>query len=118
MKKSYKSIISHLSIFWNKKKDLRNYPRTLGKDISILKKLNIDCLYLPKAKQIYPKGVNKNIKISKLETILRKAFLHRRKKIKSSLKEYKKILELNKFDLDLRAENLTIKDYCKLSDLI
>ena len=60
----------------------------------------------------------KNINIIKLETILRKAFLHRRKKIKSSLKEYKEILELNKFDLDLRAENLTIDDYCKLSDLI
>ena len=60
----------------------------------------------------------KNINIIKLETILRKAFLHRRKKIKSSLKEYKEILELNKFDLDLRAENLTINDYCKLSDLI
>ena len=60
----------------------------------------------------------KDIEIKKLETVLRKAFLHRRKKIRSSLKEYKDILELNNFNLDLRAENLTTDDYCKLSNLI
>ena len=60
----------------------------------------------------------KNIDIRKLEIILRKAFLHRRKKIRSSLKEYKDILTLNNFDLNLRAENLTVDDYCKLSNLV
>ena len=40
------------------------YPRVLSKDIAILKKLKIDFLYLPSVKQIYPKGVNKKIKIS------------------------------------------------------
>tara|TARA_Y100000741_G_scaffold364817_1_gene357178 strand:- start:5076 stop:5834 length:759 start_codon:yes stop_codon:yes gene_type:complete len=60
----------------------------------------------------------KDIEIRKLETILRKAFLHRRKKIRTSLKDYKNILELNNFNLDLRAENLTIDDFCKLSSLI
>jgi len=60
----------------------------------------------------------KNININKLETILRKAFMQRRKKINSSLKEYKNILILNNFNLDLRAENLTIDDYSRLSNLI
>ena len=60
----------------------------------------------------------KNIDIEKLENILRKSFQQRRKKIKSSLSEFKKILESNNFDLDLRAENLSVKDYCKLSKLI
>tara|TARA_B100001250_G_C19569518_1_gene687015 strand:- start:75 stop:830 length:756 start_codon:yes stop_codon:yes gene_type:complete len=60
----------------------------------------------------------KNINIDKLETILRKAFIHRRKKIKSSLKEYRTILEINNFNLDLRAENLTTEDYYRLSNLI
>jgi len=60
----------------------------------------------------------KDIEIKKLEAILNKAFLHRRKKIRTSLNEYKDILELNNFNLDLRAENLTTADYCRLSKLI
>jgi len=58
-----------VSIFINKpqfntKIDFHKYPRNLKKDISILKNLKIDCLYLPKANQIYPNGINKNIIIS------------------------------------------------------
>ena len=49
---------------FNKKIDFQKYPRVLKKDISILKNLKIDCLYLPKKSQIYPNGVNKNITIS------------------------------------------------------
>jgi len=48
---------------FNKKKDFKKYPRTLKKDISILKKTKVDYLYLPKDNQIYPKGQNKKIKI-------------------------------------------------------
>ena len=59
-----------------------------------------------------------NIDINKLETILRKAFSLRRKKIKSSLKDYKNILESNNFDLNHRAENISVEDYCRLSNLI
>ena len=58
------------------------------------------------------------VNIEKLEIVLKKAFVHRRKKIKSSLKEYIEILKINNFNLDQRAENLTIDDYCRLSDLI
>jgi len=49
---------------FNKKGDFKKYPRTLKKDIFMLKKLKIDYLYLPTEKQIYPEGPNKNIKIS------------------------------------------------------
>jgi len=49
---------------FNKKIDFQKYPRVLKKDISILKSLKIDCLYLPKKSQIYPNGVSKNIIIS------------------------------------------------------
>jgi len=51
---------------FNKKSDFQKYPRLLKKDISILKKLKVDYLYLPTEKQIYPDGPNKNIKISSL----------------------------------------------------
>ena len=51
---------------FNKKSDFQKYPRILKKDISILKKLKVDYLYLPTEKQIYPDGPNKNIKISSL----------------------------------------------------
>ena len=49
---------------FNRKKDYINYPRVLRRDISNLKKLKIDVLYLAKNKEIYPKGYNKNIKIN------------------------------------------------------
>ena len=50
---------------FNKKSDYNSYPRILGKDISKLRKMNIDYLYLPQNKEIYPDGPNKNIKIDK-----------------------------------------------------
>ena len=63
---------SIVSIFINKpqfneEKDYTKYPRSLKNDISILKKLKVDYLFLPLEKQIYFDGQNKNIKISSLE---------------------------------------------------
>jgi len=49
---------------FNKKKDFKKYPRILNQDILKIRKLNVDYLYLPKTKQIYPKGQNRKIKIS------------------------------------------------------
>ena len=49
---------------FNKKNDYQKYPRTLGRDIKILKRLKVDYLYIPSSKQIYPNGPNKKIKIS------------------------------------------------------
>jgi pantoate--beta-alanine ligase len=58
-----------VSIFVNKpqfnnKKDYIKYPRILTRDISILRKLKTDILYLPRTNQIYPQGPNKKIVIS------------------------------------------------------
>jgi pantoate--beta-alanine ligase len=49
---------------FNKKSDFRKYPVNIKKDLNILKKLKVDFVYLPKLKQIYPKGPNKKLKIS------------------------------------------------------
>ena len=38
---------------FNDKKDFRKYPRNNKKDLSILKRLNVDFVYLPKKKDIY-----------------------------------------------------------------
>ena len=58
-----------VSIFINKpqferKIDYQQYPRTIKKDITILKRLKVDYLYIPSYGQIYSKGSNKRIKIS------------------------------------------------------
>ena len=57
-----------VTIFVNKpqfsrKNDYNKYPRDLKKDINVLKRLDIDYLYIPTSKQIYPNGVNNKIKI-------------------------------------------------------
>ena len=59
-----------------------------------------------------------DIDISNLQKLLRKSFEHRRKKIKTSLKDYDHLLK--RFDIDngLRAENLSVDDYCKLASAI
>jgi pantoate--beta-alanine ligase len=49
---------------FNRKSDFKKYPRVIKKDIYKIKKLKADLLYLPTEKQIYPKGINKNIKIN------------------------------------------------------
>jgi len=49
---------------FNKKKDFEKYPRFLDQDKKALKKINVDYIFIPSQKQIYPKGVNKNIKIN------------------------------------------------------
>ena len=68
-KKSIVSIFVNKPQF-NNKNDFKKYPRQIQKDISILKKLKIDYLYLPSFKQIYPKGTNKKIKISSFKNKL------------------------------------------------
>tara|TARA_Y100000590_G_scaffold405590_1_gene494037 strand:- start:3962 stop:4771 length:810 start_codon:yes stop_codon:yes gene_type:complete len=49
---------------FNKKSDFLKYPRTIKKDIFLLKKTKIDILYIPNNKDIYPNGINKKIKIN------------------------------------------------------
>jgi len=64
-----------VSIFVNKpqfnnKEDFKKYPKFLKKDIKKLKKLKVDYLYMPKAKEVYPNGHNINIKISSFKNKL------------------------------------------------
>ena len=49
---------------FNRNLDFKSYPRLLNKDIKILKRSKVDYLYLPRNKQIYPKGVNTKLIIS------------------------------------------------------
>ena len=59
-----------------------------------------------------------DIDISSLQKLLRKSFEHRRKKIKTSLKDYDYLLKKFGIDDGLRAENLSVDDYCKLASAI
>ncbi len=55
---------------FNNKEDYKKYPRNIKKDLKILKKLNVDFVYLPKIKDIY-KAKNKiKIKLNKQDKIL------------------------------------------------
>ena len=71
-KKCKKTIVS---IFvnptqFNSKNDFKKYPRNLNRDINILKKLEVNFLFLPKLDEIYKKKRNKKIKLNKNENIL------------------------------------------------
>ena len=55
---------------FNKKHDFDKYPRVLNDDKKVLRKLNVDYVFIPSEKQIYPKGVNKNIRINKFKNEL------------------------------------------------
>lgn len=63
-KKNNDNVIS--SIFVNpsqfsKGEDLDKYPRTLDKDISMLKSTNVDYLFVPESDEIYPKTPNQMV---------------------------------------------------------
>ena len=70
IKKSIKDCdMTIVSIFINKHQfneasDYKKYPRIVKKDIEILSKYNVDYVFIPNNKNIYPKGPNKNIKIN------------------------------------------------------
>jgi len=55
---------------FNKKSDLKNYPRNLKKDIMILKKLNVDYVLLPKLNEIYKSKKDKKINFKKKDKIM------------------------------------------------
>jgi pantoate--beta-alanine ligase len=52
---------------FNRKTDYNKYPRTLKKDIYLLKKYKVNYLFIPSSKQIYPDGPNTKIKIDSLK---------------------------------------------------
>ena len=66
-KKKTKKVL--VSIFvnpsqFNEKKDFIKYPRNLKKDISILKKLDVNYLFLPEKREIYKKGIKEKLSIN------------------------------------------------------
>ena len=68
-KKTIVSIFVNPTQF-NNKKDYKAYPRSLNKDLMVLKRLKVDYVYLPTVTQIYT-GVKKSrISLSKFEKIL------------------------------------------------
>ena len=67
-KKTLVSIFINPTQF-NNKIDFKTYPKNLKKDLSYLKKLKVDYVYLPTVKQIYQKK-NDKIKLNKLQNIL------------------------------------------------
>ena len=55
---------------FNKKKDLKKYPKNLNKDLKILKKLRVDYLFIPKVNEVYKGKKNTKIKLNKKDKIL------------------------------------------------
>ena len=55
---------------FNKKKDFRNYPKDILSDIKILKRLNVDYLFIPKTKDIYKSKKYMKIKIPLKDKVL------------------------------------------------
>ena len=64
-----------------------------------------------------PHNKHLNMNIKDLETIVKKAFGQRRKKIKTTLSSYVNYLDKLSIDTNLRPENLSVEQYCKLAKL-
>ncbi len=70
--KCYKTLVS---IFinpkqFNRKKDFISYPRNLAKDLKILKKLKVNFVFIPSAKEIFKDKRTKKIVLPKNQKIL------------------------------------------------
>ena len=81
IKKSKKrKLFTVVSIFVNKlqfnnKKDFNRYPRPLDKDLDICKKNNVDCVFIPLQKEIYPeKKIYVNNKLPKFCNVMEGKF--------------------------------------------
>ena len=56
---------------FNNKKDYKTYPRSLSKDLNILKKLEVDYVYLPTVNQIFDDKHSPKISLSKSQKFFR-----------------------------------------------
>ncbi len=81
-------------------------------------------IFVPKPKvngtilEFTPISKYESVDIIKLQKIVKTSFEQRRKKIKTTLKDYNNILRELKINNNLRAENLSVDDYCKLASAI
>ena len=57
-------------IQFNNKKDYKNYPRNLSKDLRILKRLKVDYVYLPSVNQIFSNNKLPKILLNKSQKIM------------------------------------------------
>ena len=55
---------------FNNKEDYKTYPKSLTKDLKVLKRLKVDYTYLPTVSQIYKKVETPKISLKKSEIIL------------------------------------------------
>ncbi len=55
---------------FNNKNDFKNYPKNIKKDLLILKKLNVNFVFIPKVKQIYTNEIKLKIKLKNKDKIL------------------------------------------------
>jgi 16S rRNA (adenine1518-N6/adenine1519-N6)-dimethyltransferase len=65
-----------------------------------------------------PHSKNIDMDIKNLEIIVRNAFSQRRKKIKTTLSSYIHYLDRLSINSNLRPENLSVTEYCKLAKLM
>ena len=68
-KKTLVSIFVNPTQF-NDKNDYKNYPRSLSKDLKILKRLKVDFVYLPTVNQVYKERKLSKITLKKSQKIL------------------------------------------------
>lgn len=73
--------ISVVSIFvnptqFNDKKDLKEYPRTIGQDIELLCSVHTDVLFIPSVEEVYPEGLDTTLELDfgQLAEVLEGAF--------------------------------------------
>ena len=65
-----------------------------------------------------PHSENLDMNIKQLEIIVKNAFSQRRKMIKTTLSPYIHYMDKLSINTNLRAENLSVTEYCNLAKLI
>ena len=68
-KKTLVSIFVNPTQF-NNKNDYKNYPKNIKRDLLILKKLNVDYVFIPQVNDVYKLKRNKKIKLNKTDLVL------------------------------------------------
>jgi len=76
IKKNNKTVVS---IFinptqFNNENDYKKYPKNFNTDITMLKKANCDCLFLPSEKEMYPSPDNRTFNLGYYENIMEGKF--------------------------------------------